>query len=195
MTTLVPLWWPVAVGGICLVTAAAATFRLRRDRGLPAVPRQVGLLTATGVLLVAATVLRQVSGPVDAPNTLAVLGGLVLLPLALALYPDDRPPPLWGWWSLAPVLATGLLSLLYPDTYAASGLGGLVVFLLLMVLLWWRHAHAAPDADSRSAILWIALGGGTATMLGALAGFAMPDAEVGPALVLSVVVVAAVACL
>jgi len=147
------------------------------------------------VLLLAATVLRQVSGPGDAPNTLAVLGGLVLLPLALALYPDDRPPPSWGWWSLAPVLATGLLSLLYPDTYAASGLGGLVVFLLLMVLLWWRHAHAAPDADSRSAILWIALGGGTATMLGTLAGFAMPDAEAGPALVLGVVAVAAVGCL
>ncbi len=120
------------------------------------------------------------------------LGGLVLAPVALALYPDDRPPPVLGWWALTPVVATGALSIVYPVLYA-EGVGGPVQYLLLGVLLWWRHAHLAADDPDRRSVVWLALGLGAGGLAGTLAGFALAPAWAVAVVAVSVTV--GIACL
>jgi signal transduction histidine kinase len=165
-------WLTLAVGSLTALVAAVLV--LARTR---AVPRQVTLVAAAGacgLLSVTGEVLGLAAGGTQA---LWVTGGLVLLPLALTLYPDDRPPPGLGWPALAPVLGTGLLALGYPDVYARTGLSGMLAYLLVGLSLWWRYEQADDDVVRR-ALLWLALGGGVATILSATAGFVLPGLTV-----------------
>lgn len=185
-------WLTLSVGSLTLLLAAALV--LMRTR---AVPRQVALVAGAGtcgLLSVAGHAAGGVMGlPSDVPVALWVTGGLVLLPLALTLYPDDRPPPGLGWPALAPVLGTGLLALGYPGMYARTGLSGMLAYLLVGLSLWWRYEHA-PDDGVRRAVLWLALGGGVAGILGAAAGFVIPGLMAVALVVVTVLFAFALGC-
>lgn len=174
----------LSVGSVALLVAVAVLWSRARSR----VPRMLGLLTASGVCGLLSVLSYAAPVPEGVAQRLWILGGLLLLPLALALYPDDRPPVGVGWLTFAVLVAVGLLGLLYPASYARTSLSPMLSYLALGLVLWWRHEHAAEEG--RRAILWLALGGGVAGLIGALAGFVL--ASTALVIILSVVVVLAV---
>lgn len=184
------LWAVVAVGSLSLLGAAGVVL-VRHGRHQ--VIRQLCLLAGAGGSGLLAVGARVTGQPAAVPESLWIIGGLVLLPLALAIYPDDRPPTGLGWLALLPVLGTGLLALVYPDPYARTGLSGSLEYVLVGLLLWWRYEHAHDDRLRRR-LLWLALGGGVAGILGALAGFAAPESHVAVGLVIVLVFGCALFC-
>lgn len=173
----------LSVGSVALLVAVAVLWSRARSR----VPRMLGLLTASGVCGLLSVLSYATPVPEGVAQRLWILGGLLLLPLALALYPDDRPPVGVGWLTFAVLVAVGLLGLMYPASYARTSLSPMLSYLALGLVLWWRHEHATEE--DRRAILWLALGGGVAGLIGALAGFVL--ASTALVIILSVVVVLA----
>ena len=190
-------WLPAAAGGLALAVGGASLLLARSaPHSVPASAVRPArglswLVLLAGALLLAAVVVRVLAGPGSTVRTLWVLGGLLVLPTALALYPDGRPPRVLGWAGVAPVTATGLLALALPVPYAVGGISGSAAFLLLGALLWWRHEHA--DERARQAVLWLALGGGIGTLLAVLVGFVVGG--LASALVGTGFVVAGLSCL
>jgi two-component system, NarL family, sensor kinase len=112
---------------------------------------------------------------------------VVLLPVAVILYPDGRPPAGLGWAAVALVAAVGLLGVVEPGPFAATGLVELVDYLLLLAILWWRFEHSDPGA--RRALQWLALGAIPGSLVAAAAGFALTVQAAAAVVVLAVWVV------
>lgn len=184
-------WWGAAVAATALLLGVGLAWWISAHAGGPVRRWVLGLLGGAGLLLLLATLLRWTTGPGDVPQALWIVGGLLLLPAGLAVYPDDRLPTGLGPLVLVPLLAPGLLALTYPTVYAVNGLAGLIEFLLLGCLIWWRYEHASPV--ERRPLLWLVLGGGSLTLLGSLAGFAVTPWVT--MVVISLLSVGAVGCL
>ncbi|MDT5036120.1 MAG: two-component system, NarL family, sensor kinase [Micromonosporaceae bacterium] len=165
-------WILLGFGSVVLAGGAVAMpagwRRFRPVRGFP--KRLVGILLAAATAGLLAVLLRLVTGPGGGPDRLWALGAFVLLPAAVALYPDDRPPTSLGWTSVAIVACAGGIGVAYPDLYVKTGLAGMVAYLLLLAVQWWRYEHT--DSAGRRAVLWLALGTVPGPMLAAIIGFA-----------------------
>jgi signal transduction histidine kinase len=155
------------LGGV--VVTLAVWRRVQPVRVLPV--RLVGLLLAAAATGLASVLLRWLTGPGGLPDRLWVGAAFVLLPTAMALYPDDKPPTGLGWTSVVVVALAGGLGVAYPDTYATGGLAGLVAYLLVLAVQWWRYEHT--DNAGRRALLWLALGAVPGPLLALIAGFAV----------------------
>jgi signal transduction histidine kinase len=142
-------------------------------------------MTAVGAVGLAGTLVYALGGPVMVSERLVVLALVVLLPTALALYPDGRPPPALGAMSIAVVVASGLVAVVWPELYAESGLAPFVAYLLVLALQWWRVEHV--DTVGRRPIVWLALGTVPGPILVFGLGFVSGAAE-APMLVVAVVV-------
>ena len=131
-------------------------------------------LTLVGVLLLAA---------VAAPGWrlwLWVGALVVVLPVALLLYPAGRPPPTVGWAAPAVVAVAGGLALIDPDRYLWSGVVPLTSSALVLAGVWWRHERSGER--ERPALLWLLLGVGTLGLLVLHADFLVPEPARGVAL-------------
>ncbi|WP_250007607.1 sensor histidine kinase [Actinoplanes sp. M2I2] len=167
-------WLPLGAGLALLAGAVLVLFTVRR-RVWPAhaVPvRQLSLLLAAGLAGLLSVLLRLTTGPGAGPDRLWALSLVVLLPLALVLYPDDRPPAGLGWTAVAVVGLSGGLALVYPEMFARSGLSELVAYLLLLAAQWWRYEHTG--SRERRALQWLALGTVPGPLLAVIASFAIP---------------------
>ena len=167
-------WLPLGAGMAVLAGAVLFLFVTRR-RTWPAgaVPvRLLGLLLAAAATGLLSVLLRLTTGPGAAPDRLWALSLVVLLPLALVLYPDDRPPAGLGWTAPAVVGLCGGMALIYPGTFARSGLSALVGYLLVLATQWWRYEHTG--SSGRRALQWLALGAVPGPLLAAIANFAIP---------------------
>jgi signal transduction histidine kinase len=166
-------WVLLGVGALVLAAGVVATLAVWR-RVAPARARPVrlaGTLLAAAAAGLLSVLVRAVSGPGGLPDGLWVCGAFVLLPAAIALYPDDRPPAGLGWTSVVVVAAAGGVALLYPEPFI-NELGGLAAYLMVLAVQWWRYEHT--DDASRRALMWLALGALPGPMLAAIAGFAAP---------------------
>ncbi|GIE94155.1 sensor histidine kinase [Paractinoplanes rishiriensis] len=155
------IWVPFGAG---LLVLAGATIGLRVVRKIPATV--FGLLLAAAATGLAAVVLRLAAGSSPLTDRLWVLSVLVLLPTALVLYPDGRPPAGLGWVAVGVVAVSGSVALITPHPYASSGLSGIVAFLLVLAVQWWRYEYADPAG--RRALQWLALGAFPGTLLACL---------------------------
>ncbi len=164
------LWVMLTISSVTLSVTAALLFS--RD-GRSRVPRMLTLLAAAGTCGLLSVGAHLASTPEGLVERLWILGWLVLVPLALTIYPDDRAPAGLGWPALAVVAGPGLLALGYPSVFAENGLSGTLCYLLVGLVLWWRDEHA--DEEGRRAGLWLALGGGVGGALGTLAVFVLPE--------------------
>ncbi|MGN9908926.1 sensor histidine kinase [Phytohabitans sp. LJ34] len=169
------IWLSLGIGAALLAVAVLILLALRRrawpDGTVPA--RLLGLLLAAAATGLLAVALRLVTGPGGVPDRLAVLSVVVLLPTALVLYPDDKPPAGLGWTPVAVVALCGGMGLVYPGLFAKSGLGELVAYLLVLAAQWWRFEHT--DVAGRRALQWLALGALPGPLLAAMASFAISD--------------------
>jgi signal transduction histidine kinase len=184
-------WLPLGAGLVVLAVGVLVAIRQRArpDRAVPV--RLLGLLFAAAVSGLLAVVARLTTGPGGVPDRLWALSLVVLLPLALVLYPDDRPPAGLGWTAVAVVGLSGGLALLYPGTFAGSGLSEIVAYLLVLAAQWWRYEHTGSTV--RRALQWLALGAVPGPLLAVIASFALPPE---PLAVLGLVVwVVLVGCL
>ena len=170
-----------------LITSGFVWWRLGRS----APRRQVGLLAAAGAFGLASVLLRWAAGAGTVRELLWIGTGYFCLPVALALYPDDRPADGLGWLSLVPIVAVGGLAVAYPAMYAESGLAGMVDVLVLAAIVWWRFERA--DEPGRRTLLWLVLGTGPGLVVGALSTFSVRPALA--AVVLTLVVVVLLGCL
>jgi signal transduction histidine kinase len=118
-----------------------------------------------------AVVLRIVTGPGGTVDRLWAAAVVVLLPAALVVYPDGRPPAGIGWVGPGVVGLAGGIAVVYPEMYAGSGLSELVAYLLVLAVQWWRYEHAGPA--QRRALQWLALGAVPGPLLAAVASFAV----------------------
>jgi signal transduction histidine kinase len=158
-----------ALAGGVLVTLATWR-RVAADRALPL--RVAGMLLAAAAAGLLAVLLRVVTGPGDLPDALWRCGAFVLLPAAVVLYPDGRPPKGLGWTSAVVVAAAGVVGFAYPG--ASPDELGLVAYLLVLAVQWWRYEHT--DDAGRRALLWLALGAVPGPLLAIIAGFAAAGA-------------------
>jgi signal transduction histidine kinase len=166
-------WLPLGAGLTVLAGAVLFLFLRWHRMSHQARPvRLLALLLAAAVTGLLAVVLRLTTGPGGAADRLWALSLVVLLPLALVLYPDDRPPAGLGWTAVAVVGLSGGMALLYPGTFARSGLSELVAYLLVLAAQWWRYEHTG--SGGRSALQWLALGAVPGPLLAAIASFAIP---------------------
>lgn len=151
-SVLFGLGWVVLAAGV--VVMLVMWRRVQPQRPFPV---RMGVLlaaaSATGLL---AVVLRLATGAGGVPDRLLVCALFLLLPIAVVLYPDDRPPAGLGWTTVAVVAVAGGVGVAYPDAYAKTGLVELVVLLLLLAVGWWRYEHT--DRAGRRALLWLTLG-------------------------------------
>ena len=149
----------VLVGQLVLGLAfAAAGTLIARGGG-----HRPGSATAlVGVLLLAGTAVTAAGAPAwgDALWALAVL---VALPVTLLLHPDGAPPGPGGRTLLGLVAATGLLALVDPVGFRATEVTPVVLAVLVIAGLWWRHEHAGDR--ERRALLWLLLGLGVTTLV------------------------------
>ncbi|MEJ3749479.1 histidine kinase, partial [Actinomycetes bacterium KLBMP 9797] len=179
------IWLPFGIGAAVLGGAVLVLLAMRRriwaDREVPA--RLLGLLLATAATGLLALVLRLTVGSGPVTDRAWVLSVLVLFPTALVLYPDGKPPAGLGWTAPAVVVLCGGIGLVYPGTFARSGLGELVAYLLVLAVQWWRYEHT--DGPDRRALQWLALGALPGPVLAAMASFTLA-AE--PAAVLDLIV-------
>ncbi|WP_229075126.1 histidine kinase [Actinoplanes sp. DH11] len=160
----------LAFGAAALILATAASALLVRHRG--PVHLLVLLLAAAACAIVAVT-LRLTLGPGALPERLWLLSVLVLLPTALVLYPDDRPPAGLGWAAPAVVAAAGGVAVLDAGRWTAGDLSVFVAYLLVLAVQWWRYEHS--DAAVRRALQWLSLGAVPGPVLAVLASFALPQ--------------------
>ncbi|AGZ41098.1 sensor histidine kinase [Actinoplanes friuliensis] len=171
-------WLPLGAGSVVLGGAVLFLFLRRRRAPESAVPvRLLGLLLAAAVSALLAVVVRLTTGPGGVPDRLWALSLVVLLPLAVVLYPDDRPPPGLGWTATAVVGLSGGMALLYPGTFAGSGLSEIVAYLLVLAAQWWRYEHTS--STGRRALQWLALGSVPGPLLAAIASFVIPYEPLG----------------
>jgi signal transduction histidine kinase len=168
-------WILLGLGSSALASGVLATLaiwrRVAADRALPV--RIAGTLLAASAAGLLSVLLRVVTGPGGLPDVLWQCAAFVLLPAAAVLYPDGRPPAGLGWTSVIVVVAAGAVGLAYPDAFAGE-LGGLVAYLLVLAVQWWRYEHT--DDAGRRALLWLALGAVPGPLLAAIAGFAASGA-------------------
>jgi two-component system NarL family sensor kinase len=166
------VWWSFG-GGMLLLGAVVAVLAVARRRiwpdGCPAA--LLGTLGGAAAIGLVATGLWLTGSPTAVTGPLWVAAVAVLLPVAIILYPDGRPPVGLGWTAVALVAAIGLLGVAYPDQFATVGLIELVDYLLLLAILWWRFEHSAPGA--RRALQWLGLGALPGSLVAAAAGFAL----------------------
>jgi two-component system, NarL family, sensor kinase len=185
-------WILLGLGSSALAGGVGTTLAIWRRvavaRALPV--RVAGILLAAAVTGLLSVLMRVVTGPGGLPDGLWQCAAFVLLPAAVVLYPDGRPPVGLGWMSVVVVAAAGVVGFAYPDAFGGE-LGGLVAYLLVLAVQWWRYEHT--DDVGRRALLWLALGAVPGPLLAIIAGFAAPGA-VGLALGLAAWV-AFVACL
>ena len=160
-------WLPF--GAAALLLAGASVLLLVRHRTPVRVP---ALLLAAAVSGLLAVTLRLTTGPGAVPERLWVLSVLLLVPVALVLYPDDRPPAGLGGVAPAVVAMAGVLAVLDPDRYAAGDLGVLVAYLLVLAVQWWRYERSGPAG--RRMLQWLALGAVPGPVVAALASFVVP---------------------
>jgi signal transduction histidine kinase len=164
-------WLPLGTGMAVLAGAVLILLAGRRrawpGRVIPV--RLFGLLLASAVTGLLAVFLRLATGPGGVVDRLWVLSLVVLFPVALVLYPDDRPPAGLGWTSAVVVALSGGIALVYPDTFAKSGLSVLVAYLMVLSVQWWRYEHT--DSVGRRALQWLALGAVPGPLLAAIASF------------------------
>jgi two-component system, NarL family, sensor kinase len=189
----VPVAWILAGAGAALLAGGVVAALLLWPRTAPGRPRPVrvaAVLLAAAALVLASVAVRAVAGPGEVVRWLWMTGAFVLLPVAVALYPNGRPPPGFGWLPVVVVAAAGGLSLVSPAHFVGD-LGALLPYLLLLAVQWWRFEH--DDAAGRRALLWLALGSVPGPLLAVAFGFA----EFGPAGVVAsgVAWVVFVACL
>jgi two-component system NarL family sensor kinase len=165
-------WLPFGAG-LVLLAGAAVALLVRRHRIWPGrTPvALLGLLLATAATGLLAVGLRLAAGPGGTVDRLWVTSIVVLLPAALVLYPDGRPPAGIGWVSVGVVTAAGGIAVLAPGPYAYSGMSQFAAYLLVLAMQWWRYERAGP-ADRR-ALQWLALGAVPGPLLATLAGFAV----------------------
>ncbi|MBU2662628.1 sensor histidine kinase [Actinoplanes bogorensis] len=156
-------WLPFTVA---LLLLAAAVVVLRRQ---PA--PIVVLLGATVVTGLAAAVVRTTAGPGPVADRLWVLAVVVLLPVALVLFPDGRPPPGLGWTAVAVVAVSGGIAVLFPSPYAFSQLSEVAAYLLVLAVQWWRFEHSGREA--RRQLQWLALGAVPGPVLATIMSFAV----------------------
>jgi two-component system NarL family sensor kinase len=155
----------LAFGTGMLLLAAVVIARARRD---PApLLATLGVTAVTGLL---ATGLWLAGSPAVVTDRLWV-AAVALLPVALVLYPDGRPPAGLGLSAPALLVAIGGLAVAYPARFAGSGLIELVDYLLLLAMLWWRFEHS--DAATRRALQWLALGAVPGSLIAGTAGFTL----------------------
>jgi signal transduction histidine kinase len=165
-------WILLGFGSVVLAGGAVVMLPVwRRVRPAGALPKRlVGILLAAAMTGLLSVLLRLATGPGDVPDRLWACGALVLLPAAVALYPDDKPPAGLGWTSVVIVVGAGCIGVAYPDLYVKTGLGGMVAYLLLLAMQWWRYEHTG--SAGRRALLWLALGTVPGPILAAIIGFA-----------------------
>jgi signal transduction histidine kinase len=165
-------WILLGLGSMVLLAGVVVVLAVRRpDRPLPV--RTIGLLLAAVAVGLLSVLLRVLDAPGDLPARLWVLAAFVLLPAALVLYPDDRPPAGLGWTSVVVVAVAGGIGVGYPGPYAQTGLAGVVAYLLLLAAQWWRYEHAGSTV--RRALLWLALGAMPGPLVAFFAGFAISN--------------------
>jgi two-component system NarL family sensor kinase len=195
VVTLAPAWegW-IQLGAGSLILAggvAALLMRWRRDRPARPFPaRLVGLLLAAASAGLLSVLLRLMIGPGSAPDRLWTCAAFILLPTALALYPDDRPPKGLGWTSVSVVALSGAICVASPAAHVNVFLAGGFQYLLVFAIQGWRY----EDTDHRGqhALLWLALGAVPGPVTAPIAGFA---AENAGAAVSAIAWVVFVACL
>jgi two-component system NarL family sensor kinase len=152
-------WWFPFGGGLLLLGAVVLALTAVRRRIWPDGGGPTALLATLGATAVAglvATASWRAGSPAAVTDRLWVIVVVVLLPVAIVLYPDGRPPAGLGWAAVALIAATGGLGVAYPGSFAASGLLGLVDYLLILAIHWWRFEHS--EAAGRRALQWLALG-------------------------------------
>jgi signal transduction histidine kinase len=169
-------WILLGLGSVVLAAGVVVLLAVwRRARPVRALPvRMLSGLLAAAVIGLLSVPLRIVDAPGDLATRLWVLAAFVLLPAAMMLYPDDQPPAGLGWISVVVVAVAGAIGIAYPESYAVSGMGGVVAYLLLLAAQWWRYEHA--DSADRRALLWLALGAIPGPLIALVAGFAVSNA-------------------
>jgi len=115
-----------------------------------------------GVLLLAGAAVTAAGAPAWG-DALWVLAVLVALPVTLLLHPDGAPPGPGGRTLLGVVAATGLLALVDPAGFRATEVTPVVLAVLVIAGIWWRHEHA--EDRERRALLWLLLGLGVTTLV------------------------------
>lgn len=159
------LGWVVLAAGVVVMLVMS-----RRAGPVGSFPVRMGVLLAAaagaGLLGV---LLRLATGPGGVPDRLEACAVYLLLPAALVLYPDDKPPVGLGWMSVVVVAVVGGVGVAYPFPYAEPP----VMYLLLLAVQWWRYEHT--DRVGRRALLWLALGVVPGSMLAASVGFAISN--------------------
>lgn len=147
------------VVGLAFVVAGAAV--LRRAR-------RVGVTTGlVGVLLITAAVLVT-AAPVWA-DLLWAVAVFVVLPVVLLLYPDGAAPGPGGRVLVGLAVATGALALVDPAAFRTTAITPVVLALLVVAGIWWRHEHAGERV--RRPLLWLLLGLGVAALAAMLTDF------------------------
>jgi signal transduction histidine kinase len=121
-----------------------------------------------GLLLLAGAALAAAGAPAWG-DALWALALFVAVPVALLLHPDGAPPGPGGLVLLGVVAATGLLALVDPAGFRATELTPVVLAVLVLAGLWWRHEHAG-DRDRR-AVLWLMFGLGVTVLVALPAEF------------------------
>ena len=151
------LWLLLGLSSVGLLAWAAAVPWLAVRRAVRVPARFPVILGAAGGFAAAATVVGLLDGPHAVSVRLALVATVVLVPVALAIYPDGLPPRGLGWVSVAVVAAAGGVAVAYPGEYAASGLAGFVAFLVVLAVQWWRVEHLEEGVDRRP-LVWLSLG-------------------------------------
>jgi signal transduction histidine kinase len=149
-------WFAFGFASGALAAGVVTIVVVRRRRRDPVPVRLIGLLGAAAVAGLLSFSVRAIAGPGLTADRLWIAAAFALLPGALVLYPDDRPPRGLGWTALGVVLAVGVLGIADPVDYARSGLCAAVAVLLVLAVQWWRFESSG--APVRRALMWLALG-------------------------------------
>ena len=171
--------WLAFGTGMLLLGAVVVALTVARRYPKPL----LGALGATAVTGLLATGLWLAGSPAGVTSRLWVVAVAVLLPVAIVLYPDGRPPTGLGWSAPALLAATGALGVAYPAQFAVSGLIELVEYLLLLAIHWWRFEHSDPVG--RRALQWLALGALPGSLIAGTAGFTLSSSGAAAVILLA----------
>ncbi|MDT7581361.1 MAG: two-component system, NarL family, sensor kinase [Pseudonocardiales bacterium] len=125
-------------------------------------PRPAAATALVGVLLLAAATATAVGAPGWGDRLWAV-AVFVALPVALLLHPDGAAPGPGGRVVLGVAVATGSLALVDPAGFRTTQVVPVVLAVLVLAGIWWRHEHAGDR--ERRALLWLLLGLGVTTLV------------------------------